>query len=157
MKSTILSLGREIVAADYVIMLMMSKIFASSNKSVRLRWILIGGGILFLLLSGFAVYSLLQPSTPTERIRDIFIIVLALESLVIGAALIILLIQLAILINLLQNEVRPILEATQETVNNLRGTAQFLGENVVEPVIKLNSYLAGLQRMIQLLGIKRKF
>ncbi len=112
---------------------------------------------MFLLLSGFAVYNLLQPSTPTERIRDIFIILLALESLVIGAALIILLIQLAILINLLQNEVRPILEATQETVNNLRGTAQFLGENVVEPVIKLNSYLAGLQRMIQLLGIKREF
>ncbi len=135
----------------------MSTTSTSSNKSVRLRWMLIGGGILFLVLSGFAVYSLLQPSTPTERIRDIFIIVLALESLVIGAALIILLIQLAILINLLQNEVRPILEATQETVNNLRGTAQFLGENVVEPVIKLNSYLAGIQRVIQLIGMKQKF
>jgi hypothetical protein len=109
------------------------------------------------VLSGLAIYALLQPSTPTERIRDIFIIILALESLVIGAALIVLLIQMAILINLLQNEVRPILQATQDTVNNLRGTAQFLGENVVEPVLRLNSYLAGIQRVIQLLGIKQKF
>ncbi len=145
------------MVAFHVIMTEMNKNPASSNKSARLRWILIGGGILFLVLSGLAIYALLQPSTPTERIRDIFIIILALESLVIGAALIVLLIQMAILINLLQNEVRPILQATQDTVNNLRGTAQFLGENVVEPVLRLNSYLAGIQRVIQLLGIKQKF
>ncbi|MFN3742968.1 MAG: hypothetical protein ACK4VW_09945 [Anaerolineales bacterium] len=128
---------------------------SSSSKERTIRFALIGGGVALLILIGLAIYALLLPSTPTERIRDIFIIILALESLVIGAALIILLIQLAILINLLQNEVRPILQATQETVNNLRGTAEFLGENVVEPVIKLNSYLAGLQRVIQLFGIKR--
>lgn len=127
----------------------------SSSKERAIRFALVGGGVVLLVLIGLAIYALLLPSTPTERIRDIFIIILALESLIIGAALIILLIQLAILINLLQNEVRPILQATQETVNNLRGTAEFLGENVVEPVIKLNSYLAGLQRVIQLFGIKR--
>ena len=58
--------------------------------------------------------------------------------------------------SLLQNEVKPILTATSETVNNLRGTAEFLGENVVEPVIKLNGYLAGLQRVLELMGIKKK-
>jgi hypothetical protein len=68
----------------------------------------------------------------------------------------VLVIQLASLINLLQNEVRPILHATSETVNTLRGTAEFLGENVVEPVIKLNGYLAGLKRMLELLGVKPK-
>ena len=80
----------------------------------------------------------------------------AVESLVIGAALIILIVQVASLINLLQNEVRPILEATNETVNTLRGTTAFLSENVVEPVIKLNTYMAGLQRMLELIGMKRK-
>jgi hypothetical protein len=53
-------------------------------------------------------------------------------------------------------EVRPILTATNETVNNLRGTVEFLGENVVEPVIKLNGYLAGMSRVIELMGIKKK-
>jgi len=114
------------------------------------------GVVILLILLGLAIFFLLQPATPTDKIRDIFIIVVALESLVIGVALVILIIQLASLINLLQNEVRPILKATTDTVNNLRGTAEFLGENVVEPVIKLNSYLAGLNRMLELMGIKKK-
>jgi len=114
------------------------------------------GAVILLVLLGVAIYFLLQPATPTDKIRDIFIIIVALESLVIGVALIILVVQLASLINLLQNEVKPILKATNETVNNLRGTAEFLGENVVEPVIKLNGYLAGLYRMLELMGIKKK-
>ena len=88
--------------------------------------------------------------------RDIFIIFLALESLVIGAALVVLIIQLASLINLLQNEVKPILKSTNETVNTLRGTSAFLSENLVEPVIKLNSYLAGLKKLFDMFGINRK-
>ncbi len=114
------------------------------------------GAIVLLILLGVAIYFLLQPTTPTDKIRDVFIIVVALESLIIGVALIVLVVQLASLINLLQNEVRPILKATTDTVNNLRGTAEFLGENVVEPVIKLNGYLAGLYRMLELMGIKKK-
>jgi hypothetical protein len=109
-----------------------------------------------LVLLGVAIYFLLQPATPTDKIRDVFIIVVALESLVIGVALVVLIVQLASLINLLQNEIRPILNATSDTVNTLRGTAEFLGENVVEPVIKLNAYLAGLYRMLELMGVKKK-
>jgi hypothetical protein len=118
--------------------------------------IIIAGIVVLLVLLGVAIFFLLQPTTPTDRIRDVFIIVVALESLVIGVALIVLIVQLASLINLLQNEVRPILTATNETVNHLRGTAEFLGENVVEPVIKLNGYLAGMNRVIELMGIKKK-
>jgi hypothetical protein len=117
---------------------------------------IIAGVVVLLLLLGVAIFFLLQPAAPTDKIRDIFIIVMALESLVIGVAMIVLIVQLASLINLIQNEVRPILNATNETVNTLRGTAEFLGENVVEPVIKLNGYLAGLRRMLELMGIKPK-
>ena len=115
--------------------------------------------VAFLVLLGVAIYFLLHPGTSSEwvgKLRDVFIIIVALESLVIGVALIVLVVQLASLINLLQNEVRPILKATSDTVNNLRGTAEFLGENVVEPVVKLNGYLAGLYRMLELMGIKKK-
>jgi hypothetical protein len=130
-----------------------------SDQEQKTKRILYAVGIgVLILLAGliFAIWYLMQSTTPTDRIRDVFIIVVALESLVIGVALIILIIQLASLINLLQNEVRPILSATNETVNNLRGTAEFLGENVVEPVIKLNGYLAGMNRVIELMGIKKK-
>jgi hypothetical protein len=117
---------------------------------------IIAGIALILVLLGVAIFFLMQPAAPTDKIRDVFIIVVALESLVIGIALIVLIVQLATLINLLQNEVRPILHATSETVNTLRGTVEFLGEEVIEPVMKLSGYLAGLKRMLELMGIKPK-
>lgn len=128
----------------------------ADGRSKRILTFVIIGVVVLLALLALAIYFLLQPATPTDRIRDVFIIIVALESLVIGVALIVLIIQLASLINLLQNEVRPILTATNETVNNLRGTAEFLGENMVEPVIKLNGYLAGMSRVIELMGIRKK-
>ena len=130
-----------------------------SEQDQKMKRIMIGvivGVIILLVLLGIAIFFLLQPATPTDKIRDVFIIIVALESLIIGVAVIVLIVQLASLINLLQNEVRPILTATNETVNNLRGTAEFLGENVVEPVIKLNGYLAGMNRVIELMGIRKK-
>jgi hypothetical protein len=128
----------------------------ADSRSKRILTIVIIAVVLVLALLGLAIFYLLQPTSPTDRIRDVFIIVVALESLVIGVALIILIMQLASLINLLQNEVRPILKSTSETVNTLRGTAEFLGENMVEPVIKLNGYLAGMSRVIELMGLKKK-
>lgn len=112
--------------------------------------------ILFLGLIALAVWGLLQNSATTANIRDIFLIFLAFESLVIGVALVILIIQVASLINLLQNEVRPIIKSTSDTINTLRGTTEFLSENMVEPVIKMNSYLAGLRKITDLIGIKKR-
>ena len=132
---------------------------AKREAERRQRTIVVSSIIALVVLVALivtAVFFLLQDGTPTDKIRDIFIIFMALESLLIGAALVILIVQFASLINLLQNEVRPILDATNDTVNHLRGTAEFLGENVVEPVIKLNGYLAGMQRMLELLGVKKK-
>ncbi len=123
------------------------------------RWALAGGVaavVILLALLGGAVWLLMQPGTDTARVRDIFIIFMALETLLIGMALIVLIVQLARLINLLQNEVRPILDSTNETANTLRGTATFLSDNLAEPVIKLNEYVAALQKLVALLRIGRK-
>ncbi len=111
--------------------------------------------VLIIALAIAAVIWLLQPNAPTDKIRDIFIIFMALESMLIGAAMVVLIIQLASLVNLLNNEVRPILDATNETINTLRGTTEFLSENLVEPVVKLNSYLAGIQKLLDLVGLKK--
>lgn len=118
----------------------------------RRRLILLIAGVVILLgLIIAAAFFLMQPATPTDKIRDIFIIFMALESLVIGVTLIILMVQLAVLINLLQNEIKPILNSTSETVNTIRGTATFLSDNLVEPVIKLNEYLAGFKRLFEII------
>ncbi len=133
------------------------KVQEQQTKSVIITISAIAVVVLALLIT--AIYFLLRPETPADvvgRIRDVFIIVVGLETLIIGIALVILLIQLASLINLLQNEVRPILQATNETVNTLRGTAEFLSKNAVEPVVKLNGYLASIQRVLELMGLKQK-
>jgi NADH:ubiquinone oxidoreductase subunit K len=92
----------------------------------------------------------------TGRIRDIFIIVLALESLLIGAALVILVIQLAVLTNLVQNEVRPILASTKETVKTLRGTSEFISRRAVAPIISVSSTMVGFRKLFEIIGFIRR-
>ena len=116
----------------------------STGKKVAL----IIGGLLILSLVVVGLVLLLQPGTDTGRVRDIFIIFMALEFLLIGGVMIILIIQLARLTLLLQNEIKPILESTNETANTLRGTTAFLSEHLVEPVLKSNQYLAGLNKIL---------
>jgi len=113
----------------------------------------VGAIVLLALVAGavVAVVAMVRSPAQTETIRDIFIIFMALESLVIGLALIILIVQLARLTNLLQNEVKPILESTNETINTLRGTTRFLSDNLVQPVVKVNSTAAAFRRLIELL------
>lgn len=117
------------------------------------------GAVLFLivLIVGvvLAVISMVNHPDQTETIRDIVIIFMALESLIIGLTLVVLIIQLAKLTALLQNEIRPILDSTNETVNTLRGTTTFLSNNLVQPVIKANSTLAAIRQALGLIGIRR--
>jgi hypothetical protein len=116
--------------------------------------------IIFLGLLVTAIIFLISPGLTSidtvSRLRDIFIILMALESLLIGLALTILIIQIARLTNLLENEVKPILDSTNETISNLRGTTKFLSDNLVEPVIKLNEILAVFQRIADILKLTRK-
>ena len=76
--------------------------------------------------------------------------------MIIGLVLVILVVQLAQLTNLLQTEIKPILDSTNDTVSTLRGTAKFLSDNLNEPVIKLNEYLAGLQTITKIVLPTRK-
>lgn len=126
----------------------------SQKRSIILLSIM--GLVILAGLVAFAYFLATTDISNTSRIRDIFIIFMALESLVIGAALIILIIQLATLINLFQNEIKPILESTNEAVDTLRGTTAFISNNLVEPILKLNEYLAGVKRLIDLVRPAKK-
>ena len=132
---------------------------AAQARALRRQRLIVAGIIaavvLVIVAIGFAVYGLTRNPSFAQNLRDIFIIFMALESLIIGAALVVLIIQIASLINLLNNEIKPVLEATNETIATLRGTTQFLSENLVEPVVKLNSYVAGLQKMLDIFNLKK--
>lgn len=98
--------------------------------------------VVLITLMVLGIIFLAQDAGRTAVIRDIFIIFMALETLLIGLTLVILIIQLARLINLLQNEIKPILDSTNETVSTMRGTVTFLSDNLTEPVVKLNETFA---------------
>lgn len=132
-----------------------------AEKAERRRVTLVIGLVSLLIVASLAagLYFLLTPNTDAStvsRIRDVFIIVMALESLLIGAVLVILIFQLAQLTNLIQHEIKPILDSTNETISTLRGTTEFLGNNLAEPVIKLNEYVAAFQRLFEILGMGRR-
>ena len=111
--------------------------------------------VLAVIITG-TVLLLRADIDTTARVRDVFIIFMALESLVIGVALVILIVQLATLINLLNNEVRPIIQSTNETVNTIKGTVTFLSDNLSEPVIKLNEYIAGIQKFFEIVRFGKR-
>jgi hypothetical protein len=133
----------------------------SASELRRQRLIVAGLGLgTLVLLAGLvaAVAYLLTNPERAANIRDILTIALAAELLLLGVALVILVIQLARLVNMLQNEVRPLLDSANNAINTLRGTAEFLSENLTEPVIKFNSYLAGFRRVLETLDLlKRPF
>lgn len=75
----------------------------------------------------------------SATVRDIAIIIIALQTIVIGVLLGVLIWQIWRLVKIVQTEVMPIIEDTQATVNTVRGTATFVSNNVVDPVIKTNT------------------
>ncbi len=90
--------------------------------------------------------------TFAATIRDLSIIMVALESFVIMAMLGILIWQVYKLVKVLQTEIRPIMQDTQETLATLRGTTNFMAENVVNPVVETSSKVAGYRRTLQVLA-----
>ena len=128
---------------------------AERNKQRQILVLAVVVAILGLAGVVSAVYWLLLPDTPTETIRDIFIIGMALELLLLGVSAVILIVQIARLVNLVNNELRPVLDSANETISTLRGTAIFMSENLAQPVIRVNSYLAAARRFLRLLKIVR--
>jgi hypothetical protein len=75
----------------------------------------------------------------SATVRDIAIIIIAVQSIVIGLLIAVLIWQIWRLVKIVQTEVRPIIEDTKATVQTVRGTAEFVSTNVVEPVIQTNT------------------
>ncbi len=114
----------------------------------RIQLYLVIGGVLFLALLIAAIALMAAHPVATAVIRDIAIIFVALETFVVGAALVVLLFQLQSLIRVLRDEIQPLLNSLNETANTLRGTSAFVSQHVTEPVIKVASFTAGVHRVL---------
>ena len=114
------------------------------------KLVLVGVAVVLLALILAASLLMLRNPSTTATLRDIVIVWIAIEALVIGGALITLAIQLAKLTSLLRHEIKPILENTGDTINVLRGTARFVSDNISTPVVKVSGAVAGIQRFLGL-------
>lgn len=95
-------------------------------------------------------------SVVVTLLRDAAIIFVAFETLTIGLLLIVLMLQVQSLVVLLRDEIKPMLQATNETLATVRGTTQFVSQNVVSPVMKWSGYLAGLRRVVrEVIGLSK--
>jgi uncharacterized membrane protein YqjE len=113
--------------------------------------------VVVVLLAVMCYFLFISPG-PTAIIRDISIIVLALESIVVLLLLGVVIGMLWWLIQTLEKKITPILDTTNETVssvsetvNTVRGTATFVSDTVVSPIIKVVSYASGVKSAVQTL------
>lgn len=112
--------------------------------------------LLFAIALGLALLTDGDFAEIIRTIRDLVIIFLALEGILIIISLAVLVLQVARLVNLLQTEVKPILENTQETVQTAKGTVTFMSDNITGPVIRASGFLAGASVLIgNIFGIRR--
>jgi len=127
-----------------------------STKQPLVRPLYVVLGVLgVLLIAGLLIWGIIWlaqgHSADIEAVRDIFIIFLALESCLFGIAFLILLVMVIRLVNMLEFEIKPLLEKTNDTVGTLRGTTQFVSQNVVQPVTRLRVQTAGVTQAIKVL------
>ncbi|MBP7998988.1 MAG: hypothetical protein KA314_06455 [Chloroflexi bacterium] len=124
------------------------------EKLVPTLYVVLGVlGVVLVIGLLIALVIWLASSFPDEleAIRDIFIIMLALSScgvLIVGILAVLMLVRL---INMLEFEIKPILEKTNETISTVQGTTRFVSQNVVKPTITISGYAAALSRGLRTL------
>ena len=85
-------------------------------------------------------------------VRDLAIILLAVESLVIGVMLIVLIWEIRGLAKMLREDLKPIIDSADETIRTMRGTTTFVSENVVNPVVRVSSFASGVMQALRILA-----
>ena len=127
----------------------------SQEKSLVKPLYVVLGIVVILLLAGLFIWGMVtlaqSYSSSIEAVRDMFIIVLALESCLFGIVLLILLVMVIRLVNMLEFEIKPILEKTNDALGTVRGTTQFVSQNVIQPVSRIRIQAAGIKKAIKVL------
>ena len=114
--------------------------------------------LVVVLMAGlilFSVFMFRNPAT-AATLRDVFLVVLGVQSLIIGLLLIAILVSIVYLvlklynlIHLLQTELRPIVQQADDTVRTVRSRAIFISDSAVKPVIEVMACVAAAKSIIR--------
>ena len=92
----------------------------------------------------------------SATVRDIAIILVALEILIMNGLLVVLIWQVWRLVKMIQAEVKPVIRDGQETVGTVKGSAEFVSTSIISPLISTSSRLAGIVRSVQVIRSELK-
>ena len=122
-----------------------------AERQMRRRMTLIGIGIAVIAVLVLLSFAVMIAAGVIDEVRDILIILLATESLIIGGVTLFLLYQMIMLVTLLREELIPLIQSAQETVNSARGTTVYVSRKIIVPSAKAASTMARLQAMTRVL------
>jgi len=106
---------------------------------------------LVVMVLGLLFLVWLQRVGALHVLRDILVIFLAFESILLLILMGFVLLQLQSVIQYLNGEVRPILNNVQESVSQVTSTSNFVRESVAEPFIEARSTAAGVSQTMRAL------
>ena len=115
----------------------------------RTQKYIIGGVVGFLVLLVAAIVLMASFPAATVVVRDIAIVFVAVATFLIGLAMILLIFQLQVLIQVLRDEIQPLLRSVNDTVSTVRGTTEFVSHNMVSPIIKASGFTAGFWQVVR--------
>ena len=105
------------------------------------KWWAIGGAVAFVVLFVAVVWLLYQAGgadqSTLERLRDISVILIVFMSMIIVVLLAAITAALGFLTFQVKDRVIPLLEEMTGTVRRIRGTAEFMSEEAVKPIVTI--------------------
>ena len=119
-----------------------------AEKRSRRRTIIITLVAVAILAVILLVVGWMISAGVTGVVRDVIIILLEIEALVVVGLLLVLVYQVMLLVRMIREEIKPLIESAQETVASARGTTTFVSKKIVSPTVSIASSLAGVGRMI---------
>jgi hypothetical protein len=112
----------------------------------------------FVILLVLVIFGILLYNHPVAaaRLRDIFIILLGIQSIFIGLLLIVAVVAIIYvalkmydLTQFIENELRPILHRADDTMRTIHSRTVFLSDSAVKPVIEAMSWGASVRGIIR--------
>jgi hypothetical protein len=122
---------------------------AEEKAAKRTQIYIIAGAVVFLILLVAAIVLMASNPKATTVIRDIALVFVAVETFLIGLAMILLIFQIQVLIQVLRDEIQPLLRSVNDTASTVRGTTEFVSHNVVSPVIRIAGFASGVRRVFR--------
>jgi len=126
---------------------------------------IIAAVVAFVLLLVLVIFGVLLYNHPVAaaRLRDIFIILLGIQSILIGMLLIVAVVALIYvalkmydLSQFIQDELRPMLRRADDTIRTVHSRTVFISDTAVKPVIEVMSWGAAIKGIIRTFTRPRK-